>query len=561
MAQSNLSAMHRQTAERLGPRAALRHKQNGLYRDISWEAYRQAADQAACGLIELGVEPQDRIGLLSENRVEWLMADLAMLAAGACNVPIHTPSVPRQVEYELAHSEAVGVFVSNQAQADKVAAVLGALPQLRFLVSFEPIQLSGRLQRLTWHELRRLGWKVGRRGHERLLTREAAVRRTELATIIYTSGTTGPPKGVMLTHENLLSNAQASLEHQAMEPDEILLSWLPYSHIYARTVDHYMTALAGATLCLAECGEALVVNLAETQPTTMTAVPRFYEKVWAGVEHLDEAGRAAELRRLFGPRLRWLSSGGAPLPRHVGAGFHAAGIKLLEGYGLTESSPVITFNRRDSFKVGTVGQAIPGVEVRIADDGEILTRGPHVMKGYWKNPDATAEAIREGWLYTGDVGELDEGGFLKITDRKKDLIITSGGKNIAPCEIERLLISDPYIDQAVVYGDRRPFLSAILVPHFPLLEELAGRLGCPLNVTDDFLDCPPVHAFLAERVATAMRAVSQPERVREFLVLARPFSLAGDELTATLKVRRREIVRKFASQLEQLYACEARACR
>jgi long-chain acyl-CoA synthetase len=337
-------------------------------------------------------------------------------------------------------------------------------------------------------------------------------------------------------------------------PEDVLLSWLPYSHVYARTVDHYSNILAAATVALAESQETLLANLAEIQPTWITAVPRFYEKVWSAVCQAPAEIRAAQLKKIFGPRIRWLSSGGAPLPRHVADGFIAVGIPLLEGYGLTESSPVISFNRLDSYRIGTVGQAIPGVEVRIADDGEILTRGPHVMRGYWKEPQATAATVIDGWLHTGDVGQLDADGFLTITDRKKDLIITSGGKNIAPSELERLLTADPYIDQAVVCGDRRPFVAALVVPNLARLAEKAAELGGSMTATDGLLQDPAIVAFMAERIEAVMQPLSQPERVKKFLLLARAFQAEAGELTATLKVRRRHILEVHAERIDALYA-------
>jgi long-chain acyl-CoA synthetase len=552
---ANLASMHRAVGEQLGPRPALRFKQHGLYHDISWTDYRRMADWAAAGLVHLGVEVGDRIGILSENRYEWLVADIAALSAGAADVTMHCPLAPPQVEYQLSHSGARGVFVSGQEQADKIIAVLGNLPNLEWLVAFEPVRLpSTRLRTLSWEGLKHMGRREEPDPAACAMKRESVLDRQSLATLIYTSGTTGNPKGVMLSHGNILSNVEASLEISDTRPGDVQLSWLPYSHIYARTVDHYTAILAAEVLCLAESVNTLIENLAETQPTWMTSVPRFYEKVWASVERLPLEQRKKALHGIFGPRLRQLNSGGAPLPPHIAHGFHEAGIPLLEGYGLTESSPVICFNRLESFRIGTVGQAIPGVEVKIADDGEILTRGPHVMQGYWRNPEATAETIKDGWLYTGDVGRLDEDGFLTITDRKKDLIITSHGKNISPAELERLLVSDPYIDQAVTYGDRKPFVTALIVPNFPLLEAKAAELGCRVVVKDGVIDSEPLHAFIAERVESLMQAVSQPERVREFVLLGRAFQLEEGELTPTMKVRRRHIVAKYLDKLNALYS-------
>ena len=553
----NLGEMHRHTCHRFGPNCALRFKRFGRYQDLSWTEYRRQADGAAAGLIELGIQPGDPVALLSENRYEWLVADYAMLSAGAINVPLHAPLTPRQVAYQVGHSDSKGIFVSNQQQADKVADVLAELPQLRFLVSFDPIIPPPGLHYLTWEGLKHRGWQCGAAALAEVEEREAAVTGEDLATIIYTSGTTGNPKGVMLTHANLLSNTEATLQVADLQPGDIQLSWLPYSHIYARTVDHYLTSVRGNTLALAESADTLIDNLREIQPMWMNAVPRFYEKVWTAVEHHAPAERARELRKIFGPRLRQLSSGGAPLPRHLAEGFNACGIPLLEGYGLTESSPVISFNSLTHSKLGTVGRAIPGVEVKIAPDGEILTRGPHVMKGYWKNPEATAQTIVDGWLLTGDVGTLDADGYVTITDRKKEIIVTAGGKNIAPTELERLLISDPFIDQAIVCGDRRPYVTAILVPNLANLESHAASAGWSLDAVDGFIRSPEVLAFYQQRVDAVMQAVSNPERVKQFLLLARPFQVADEELTATFKVRRRHILAKYAGQIDGLYRGDA----
>lgn len=555
MGAKNLCGLHRRMAERMGSRVALRHVQHGLFCDLSWESYRRQIDDAAAGLISLGLQLGDRVAILSENRYEWLIADHAILSCGAADVPLHAPLAAAQVEYQVGHSESRGIVVSGQTQVDKVFAVLDSLPMLEFLVSFDPIiaPQSCRLKLLTWEGLKHRGWKMGAAGREEIDRREAATSGNALATIIYTSGTTGNPKGVMLTHDNLLTNAVGTGKISFLKPDDLLLSWLPYSHIYARTVDHYLTTWAGITVALAESIETLVDNLNDVQPTWLTAVPRLYEKIWNAVTELSPAERGQELRKVFGPRIRQLASGGAPLPRHVCEGFHAAGLPLLEGYGLTESSPVIAFNNLESFKIGTVGRSIEDVDVRIADDGEILTRGPHVMQGYWKNPTATAETIRDGWLYTGDVGKLDEEGFLSITDRKKDLFVTSAGKNIAPSELERLLTSDPFIDQAVVYGDGRHFISALIVPNEDSLKSEAARLGCKWEVSNGFITAKALIDFIQSRIDLVMQVVSQPERVKRCLLLEKPFQMADDELTATMKVRRRYILAKYEREMAVLY--------
>jgi long-chain acyl-CoA synthetase len=558
---ANLAQMHRATCEKYGPRTALRHKQNGLYRDLTWKAFRTQADWAAAGLIQLGISPGDRVSLFSENRYEWMIADRAMQSAAVVNVPLHAPLAPKQVAYQVGHSGARGIFVSTQGQANKVYEVLHELPNVEFIISFDAIEppAQSKVKVLTWEGLKHRGRQTGEAGAAEIAKREAALGPEDLATIIYTSGTTGNPKGVMLTHKNLVSNTVNTLQVTDVGPDDVLLSWLPYSHIYARTVDLYVTALAGMTVALGENVDTLLINLAETQPTWMTSVPRFYEKVWGHVEQLPADQRKVALHRLFGRRIKQLSSGGAPLPKHVCEGFFAADLPLIEGYGLTETSPVLSFNKLEDYKIGTVGKAIPEVEFKIADDGEILTRGPQVMEGYWKDPEATAAAIeKDGWFHTGDVGFIDEQGFLTITDRKKDLIITSGGKNIAPSELERILVTDVFIDQAVVYGDGRNFVTALLVPSLPHLELRAKQLKVKLDVQDGFIRNPELIDFYAERVKQVMESVSKPERVKKFLLLAKPFSIESDELTATLKVRRRHIIQKYEQQLAALYAAGER---
>lgn len=548
---ASLCGMHRAQCRCFGDRVALRYVADGLYHDVSWTSYRRQADRAAAGLISLGVQAGDRVSILSENRVEWLIADHAVLSTGSADVPMHAPLSAKQVAYQVGHSEARGIIVSGQAQADKIYEVLDELPALEFLISFDPIEpRSDRLQTLTWQGLIHC---ADESGLQAVAERETTLNGSTLATIIYTSGTTGNPKGVMLTHGNLLQNAVSTAKISYVVTADQLMSWLPYSHIYARTVDHYLTSTAGLTVVLAESVETLLDNMKTVQPNWLTSVPRVYEKVWHSVATLSPEDRKNALWSVFGSNTRQLTSGGAPLPKYVAEGFYEAGLPLLEGYGLTETSPVISFNSIEDFRFGSVGKPLPGVEVRISDEGEILTRGPHVMQGYWKNPEATAETIVDGWLYTGDVGRLDEDGYLFITDRKKDLFVTSAGKNIAPAELERLLGRDEYIDQAVIYGDGRQFVSALVVPAFDKLAEVVSERGCDIDSDGEFISAPELISFLDERVSTVMEQVSNPERVKKCLYLARPFQVEDEELTATLKVRRRHIIARYEDKLAALY--------
>ena len=362
----------------------------------------------------------------------------------------------------------------------------------------------------------------------------------------------------MLTHGNLLSNVLAALAVMPLRPDDLVLNWLPFTHIYARTVDHYLCMASCTPVALAESADALVQNLEEVKPTHFASVPRFYEKVLTSASTGDPAETARRLRRVFGPRIDWMSSGGAPLPPAIARTYHAAGLLLLQGYGLTETSPIISFNTKDHYKVETVGRPLPGVEVRIAPDGEVLTRGPHVMKGYWNDPATTAATIRDGWLHTGDLGELDADGFLRITGRKKDLLVLSNGKKVAPSCVEGLLLADPCIDQAVVCGEGRNYLSALLVPAWDNVRGALQREGVELaSGPEEWAKRPEVRGLLERRVRTALADLCSAEQVKKFLILPAPFSVAADELTVSLKLRRGVVVKRYAGRIEEMYREDA----
>jgi long-chain acyl-CoA synthetase len=557
MTYRNLTEMLRLQAERLGPRPALRFKRHGLYHDLSWEQYCADALACAAALVDAGVRPGDRVGLLAENRVEWLIADMGILAAAAVNVPPHAPLTARQIHYQLADAGVCWLFVSTRDQLEKALSVLPELPAIRGVVAFDrvPTVPSGRHSASTWSGFLQRGRRALESLRSELRERESASGWNDLATIMYTSGTTGNPKGVMLTHGNLASNVCAVLEVAPFEPDDVALGWLPLSHIYARTMDHYKSIGAGTTLALAGSAETLVANLDEVKPTHLNSVPRFYEKVLTAVASSDSAESGRRLRDIFGPRMKWMGAGGAPLPVPVAEAYLAAGLILHQGYGLTESAPVISFNRVDRCKIGTVGEPIPGVEVKIGPDGEVLTRGPHVMKGYWNNPEATAAAIADGWLHTGDLGKLDSDGHLVITGRKKELLVLSNGKKVVPNHVEGLLLGDPCIDQAVVCGEGRNFLTALIVPDWTNVREALKAEGAPLDsaANEALTNHPAVVELLRRRVEAALRDVASWEHVKKFVVLRKPFSVDNEELTVSLKLRRNVIVRKYQSELDGLY--------
>ncbi|MFQ3592861.1 MAG: AMP-dependent synthetase/ligase [Gemmataceae bacterium] len=544
---SNLAQVLPAQARRLGSTVALRYKRHGLYHDLSWQDYYRLAEHLAAALVAHGVQPGDRVGLLAENRYEWLITDLAILMAGAVTVSPHAPLTARQVHYQFDHAEVVWAFVSDAGQAAKLASLRAELPRLQGIVSFDPVA-----DLLSWHGFAERGRQALAQAGPQLQRRRETLGPDDLAAVIYTSGTTGQPKGVMLTHGNLLSNTLAGLQRKPHEAGDLILSWLPYTHIYARTVDHYGALVAGVPLALAVSPETLVENLAETQPTHMACVPRFYEKILAAVAPLPFEESARRLRGIFGPRRKWLSSGGAALPVGVAQAFAQRDVPIYEGYGLTETSPVISFNTPQANRLGSVGQPLPGVEVRIAEDGEILTRGPHVMKGYWKDPEATAAVFRDDWFCTGDLGYLDDEGFLFITGRKKEMMALSNGKKIAPSNLEGLLVQQPFIDQAIVIGEGHNYLSALIVPAWSAVQNHLQLRDEPAAL----LEHPAVLALIRAECDAALRDFSPMEQIRKFALLPRPFSVETDEMTVSLKLRRPVILQRYAERIERLYRGE-----
>jgi long-chain acyl-CoA synthetase len=550
----NIAEAHRRQAERLGPQVAVRYKRGGSWQDLTWSGYRADVLACAAAIVEAGVQPGDRVGLLSENRVEWMIADLGILAAGGVTVSPHAALSARQIHFEMHHAGARRLFVSTPAQCDKARQVRDELPGLEGVVAFDAAAAGAGVE--AWDDFLRRGRQSLAPQRTELARREAALGPSDLATIMYTSGTTGNPKGVMLTHGNILSNVAQCLDADPILPRDVALCWLPLSHIYARTCDFYLPVIAEMLVCLAESVDTVVADIAEVQPTHISCVPRFHEKILASHGSPDPAVTSQRLRDIYGPRIRFLGAGGAPLPWSIEQTLRAAGLPILPGYGLTESAPVLSCNRTYFSKPGTAGMVLPGIEIKIAPDGEVLARGPNIMLGYWKNPEATAEAIRDGWLHTGDLGTLDADGFLTITGRKKELLVLSNGKKVVPTQIEGLLVADDCIDQAVVYGEGRHFLTALLVPHWDNLRRALADGGRPVpdGATEDELAThPAVRDELRKRVSLRLADVAGYEQVKSFLVLLRPFTVAAGELTVSLKARRGVIFERYHAELEALY--------
>ena len=562
----------------------------------SKELFERVRD-LSLGVVALGLGRGDRLAIMAESRPEWVLTDLAVLAAGAVLVPIYPTLSAAQARYILQDCGARMIVVSTSAQLEKIQEVRADLPSLETVIVMDPIagDEGGGLLRFD---------EVARRGHARMVAQWGAAREfrdrarevqpQDLATIIYTSGTTGQPKGVMLTHANLVANLVAGAEALDVHQDDTGVSFLPLSHAFERMVS-YIYLFCGVSLVFAETLETIARDVAAVRPTIITGVPRVYEKIHARVLEKGQSGSPvkrtlfrwavgvamarghlrlrgsqpgpllaaqaaladrlvfARIRAGVGGRLRYLVSGSAPLSVSIAEFFHGVGLPIIEGYGLTETAPILTVNPASAPRAGTVGPAVRGVELRIAADGEILARGPNIMAGYYNQPDATAEVIKDGWFHTGDIGRLDAEGYASITDRKKDLLVTSGGKKIAPQPLENALKQSPLVAEAVVLGDRRRYASALIVPEFAALERQVGTAVQPAASRAELVSRSDVLALYQEVVDAINRDLAQYERIKRIAVLPREFSLDRGELTPSLKVKRKVIEELWREEIEALY--------
>ncbi len=575
---------------------ALSRKVNGKYQGITHDELHREVLAFAGFLKSIGIEKGDRVALLSENRPQWVVADMATLMIGAVNVPLYPSLPPNQIAYIVQHSECKAIITSTMLQLNKVRKIRAEIPTVQALISFN--ELDAPDDSVTeFEEAKKIGEKFNHEHPNAIANLELSEH--DLATLVYTSGTTGNPKGVMLTHRNLCENIKSCNESMCktlpIDERDSTLSFLPLCHTYERTAGYYLIFGCGATINYAESIETITMNLAEVRPTIVVTVPRLFERIksslfksidasspakkklfyWAlnvgyayakakrkgefapllSAQHaLAEALVFSKIKERFGGRLRYFISGGAALPKETGELFEAIGITILEGYGLTETSPVTHVNRAHKVKYGTVGPPIHNVEHKIAPDGEILLRGPNVMKGYWRDEQATKEAIdEEGWFHTGDIGEIDEDNYLKITDRKKHIIVNSGGKNIAPLPIENLIAASPLVEQVVVIGEKRPFLSAIIVPNFDTLKTVAEEQGIKYENHLDLMQKEEVKKLYDELLRKISRNLASHEKVRRFLLVAEQFSIDKGEMTPTLKIRRKVVEEKFKNEIEALY--------
>ena len=537
-------------------RPALHFKRHGSWHCETWLQVASRVRQMMAVLQSLGTQPGDRVVQLSENCSQWIIADLAIQACGAIHVPVHTTLTGAQIAYQVGDSGARIVLLSNLEQAEKLAGTTSPLPDDLRVISYEPCALKmGRAQILSCQEL------LGDVSVEEESLDEQWLQRSvtsdSLATILYTSGTTGPPKGVVLTQQNLVSNAVGTFEAFGEKEEDLRLNFLPLSHIFARTCDLYTWLVGGTELAVAESRDTVIADCAEMKPTLLNGVPYFYDKLFRVLTEQGVAGRAGVLRELLGGRIRSCCSGGAALPDHVFDFFMQQEVPLYQGYGLTESSPVITVSAENQLRRGSVGKPLQEIEVRIAEDGEILTRGPHIMAGYYRNQTATEEVIQDNWLQTGDLGRLDEDGFLFITGRKKEIIVTLGGKNIAPVLLESLLSEDPLLEQVMVIGSERKFLTALIFPNLAALQEVFNREVLADGEQVDWFSDRRVVTLMDERIRRRLVDLSPYEQIGRFTLIDRPFSLECDEMTPKLSLRRAVIEENFAAQIEAMYQASA----
>lgn len=571
-------------------------KVDGKYVGISYSQFRRNVESFAMGLASLGIRHGDHMSIISENRPEWITADMAMMVIGAVDCPIYPTLTSKQIEFIFNDANVKIAVVSNQYQLNKVLKCRSSVRTLKkIIVMADAIEIVDN-DVLLFSDILRMGEGFGRENPSYIEHSLHQVKPTDIATIIYTSGTTGNPKGVMLSHRNIVSNATSAIQNIPIGETDLLLSFLPLCHSFERIAAYTLGLGCGATVAFAESVDKVAENMLEVKPTIITTVPRLFERIYGKIKRSVESGSpkkqkifdwAVEIGRKYadarrhhnlnpslklkhlladklvfekirartGGNMNFFVSGGAALSRDLGEFFEAIGIKILEGYGLSETSPVITVNKFDDYKFGTVGKPIPGVEVRIADDGEILTRGPHVMIGYWNNKDATRDIIdSEGWLHTGDIGVFDAAGFLMITDRKKHLFVSSGGKNIAPQPIENMFAQSKFIDQFVLIGDRRMFLSALIVPDFDAVREYADMHKIPYTDIKELIDHPDIYKAIEKDIGTIQKDLANYERVRKFMLLQKKLTIEDGEITPTMKVKRKAIEERYRDIIEKMYS-------
>ena len=595
MIAANFPALFFQQVEAKQNRIALRRKEHGIWKRMTWKEYGHRVQKTAAGLLALGLSPGDRVAILGENRPEWLICHLAVMSIGCVTCGVYSTSAPEQVAYVVGHSESKVLFADNEEQVDKVLQILSKL-NLKRVVVWDPKGLWGfsHPDIVFFDEFLEEGEEYFRQHPECISERTQAIDAQDTAMMIYTSGTTGPPKGAMITHHNILSITDSFMSAVPFHEKDEMLSYLPLAHIYENLISLFQAVKGGGTVNFVESLDTLAQNLREVSPTVFASVPRIWEKfaslveirmsdstvlkkalyrlaVWVGLRYVRARRKTKErllwsllywplyalvlyhLKRQLGlERVRYAVCAAAPASPELFEYFNALGVPLREGYGQTESTGVIALQRIDRPRWGYVGEPVPGMEVKIAEDGEILARGPGVFKGYFKDPELTASTIQKGWLHTGDVGALEDG-FIKILDRKKDIIITAGGKNITPAFIENKLKFSPYIQDAVVIGERRKYLVALILIDEDNVTKYAQDHRIPFTTFADLTQNPEIRKLVEGEVSKVNKTLSQVETIKKFELLPRRFYEEDGDVTPTKKVKRRFLEKRYADLIQKMY--------
>jgi long-chain acyl-CoA synthetase len=591
MLEKSIYELFKNVCEKNPDKVAYRYKKGDEWIPVTWKEYQETCRNISKSLMALGVEKDDKVNILCSPRLEWIQVDTATVTIGAVIVGIYFSNLADDCAYIINHSDAVVLFVENQKQLDKIKEVHGNLPNLKHIVMIEgtPTGVEGVL---TWQEFMDKGASVA---DEEFFARASELQLGDVASIVYTSGTTGIPKGAMLTHENLIFSSWSALESLTLEPHFESFLYLPLSHVFAKIIV-YVCMRAGLAVSIGESRDKIVENMQETKPHFFAMAPRLYEKAYIGItaKAADAGGvkhkmfkwalgvgyKVSELQQqnkpvkgslavkhklatklvfskiqaLLGGNLVFAVSGAAPLNKAIAEFFHACGILILEGIGMTENTSFSNLNRFDNNKFGTVGPPGPEIEQKVEPDGEVLFRGKNVMLGYYKNAEETADAIdNEGWLHTGDIGEIDEDGFLRITDRKKAIIVTSGGKNVSPQRVEKIMRTSRYIDQAVVYGDRRKYLTGVVQVDPEQIEEWATKQGISFDKREELIKHPKVKELIDDEVQEKNESLSSFETLKKVIIANNEFTVDSGELTPSLKVKRKVVTEYYRAQLDALY--------
>jgi long-chain acyl-CoA synthetase len=591
MLEKTIYELFKNVCEKNPDKAAYRYKAGEEWKPVTWRENQETCKKISKSLMALGVKKDDKINILCSPRLEWIQIDIATVSIGAAIVGIYASNLSDDCAFIINHSDAVVLFVENQMQLDKIAEIRSDLPDLKNIVIIEG-EPSGVAGVITWQEFLSKGINIE---DEEFFARTSDIRSGDVASLVYTSGTTGTPKGAMLTHENLVFTSWSALQSLTIEPHYETFLYLPLSHVFARIIV-YVCLRAGLTVNIGESRDKIVDNMKEVNPHFFATAPRLYERAyilitsrtqdaggikyklfkWAldlgyAVSRLQQQKKPvtgslafkhrlanklvfSKIQALFGDNLAFAVSGAAPLNKAIAEFFHACGILILEGIGMTENTSFTNVNRFDNNKFGTVGPAGPEIEQKIAPDGEVLFRGKNVMLGYYKDPEETAEAIdKDGWLHTGDIGEIDEDGFLRITDRKKDILVTSGGKNVAPQRIEKIMRTSRYIDQVVVYGDRQKYLTGVVALDQEQVEEWAIKHGLDFASWEELHKHPKIVELIDNEVQEKNKSLASFETLKKIIIAPNEFSVDSGEMTASLKVKRKVVTENYRSQLDALY--------